>query len=347
MHERQTELLSKILITGMTSSHTSESANAKSLTFAGVLSSVLQQNGHEVVQEQPNVSWTTQDLDQYDTVLVGISPITSISSNYVYGALSAIDVLLDTGKLKLFIDSPEPTRITSSLRAIAKTPDNLTKPFYSYRKGFSHATMPAMAENLLDVINMLLEDEWPTTLYPALPWDSKDRVIKQLPQGAENALAPTNLDAYLISTQEVIDVEKRDKWVVDSYATNWVKTTASTLSHPIIPMKWNKGWDDKQVENQIASAIGSLVSPNPSGTWWTYRYIQSMNMKTPVATDWRESGAIDASWMYLASRIEDMSLEDQHELSSTQMSAYLANVPNRRDAAVELYNNLDLYSMKG
>lgn len=339
--------MSKILITGMTSSHTSESANARSLSYAGVLSHVLKQNGHEVIQEQPNVGWTREDLAQYDAVLVGISPLTSLSSNYVYGALSVIDVLLEDSKLKLFIDAPEPTRITSSLKAIAKTPDNLTKPFYSYRKGFAHATVPSVAENLLDIVDLLLNEDWPTTLYPALPWDSRERVLKQLPRGADKGLVATNFDSYLISTQDTIDVEKRDKWVVDSYATNWVKYTADTLNHAVIPMKWNKGWDDAQVENQIASAIGALISPNPSGTWWTYRYIQSMNMKTPVATDWRESD-IDISWIYLASRIEDMSPEDRHELSNIQTSAYLANVPTRRDAATTLHNILfTLNTVKG
>ena len=134
--------MSKILITGMTSSHTSENANMRSLSFAGVLNHVLTVNGHEVIQDQPSVSWNLNDLAEYDAVLVGISPITSLSSNYAYGALSVIDVLLDDPRLKLFIDSPEPTRITSSLRAISKTPDNITKPFYSYRKGFSQDVVP-------------------------------------------------------------------------------------------------------------------------------------------------------------------------------------------------------------
>ena len=337
--------MSKILITGMTSSHTSENANMRSLSFAGVLSHVLTVNGHEVTQDQPSVSWNLNDLAGYDAILVGISPITSLSSNYMYGALSVIDVLLDDPRLKLFIDSPEPTRITSSLRAISKTPDNLTKPFYSYRKGFSQAVVPQMADSLMEVIDHLLENVWPETLYPALPWDSKQRVLDQLPSGAN--LVSTNFDSYYISTQETIDIEKREKWVVDNFATSWSKATAATLQHPTVPMKWNKGWSDLQVADQIAAGIGALVSPNPSGTWWTYRYIQAMNMHTPVATDWKESGIIDESWMYLASRIEDMSVEDRHELSVMQTSAYLANVPNKSDAAAALHNTLDLYARKG
>lgn len=338
--------MSKILITGMTSSHTSENANMRSLSFAGVLNHVLTVNGHEVIQDQPSVSWNLNDLAEYDAVLVGISPITSLSSNYAYGALSVIDVLLDDPRLKLFIDSPEPTRITSSLRAISKTPDNLTKPFYSYRKGFSQAVVPQMADNLMGVIDHLLTNVWPETLYPALPWDNWERVRNQLPEGTSN-LVPLNLDAYYISSQETIDIEKREKWVIDNFATSWSKTTTSTLQHPTVPMKWNKGWSDDQVANQIAAGIGALVSPNPSGTWWTYRYIQAMNMHTPIATDWKESGIIDESWMYLASRIEDMSIDDRHELSAMQTSAYLANIPNKTRAAALLHSALEIYARKG
>ena len=110
--------MSKILITGMSASHASHSANSRSISFAGVLKTVLTLQGHEVTQLDPEVSWNTKDFEEYDSVLVGLSPLTSLSANRVYGALSVIDVLLDTDKLVFFLDAPEPNRITSSLRAI-------------------------------------------------------------------------------------------------------------------------------------------------------------------------------------------------------------------------------------
>ena len=151
--------MSKILITGMSAPHASAEANKRSLSFAGLICNVLSQMGHEVVQDDPDISWNINDLDQYDLVLIGLSPLTSLSANRVYGALNLIDLLQESSKLRFFIDAPEPTRITASLRAIVKTPDNLTKPFYSYRKGFMYATVPGMASNLLAVVNRLLNDE--------------------------------------------------------------------------------------------------------------------------------------------------------------------------------------------
>jgi hypothetical protein len=339
--------MSKILITGMSASHASEKANSRSLSFAGVMKLVLEQQGHEVIQENPEVSWNLNDLEQYDSVLVGISPITSLSANHVYGALSVVDVLLDSPKLRLFIDAPEPGKITASLRAMVKTPDNLTKPFYSYRRGFSHASQPNMLNNLIEVIEDLLNKPWPITLYPSLSWtDETEHVANFLPEGARDSLKAINLDAYLISTQEMLDIERRDKWVVENYSTKWVKSTASTLSTPTVPMKWNKSWSDSQVYAQISSGIGALIPPYPSSTWWSYRYIQCMNAATPIATYWKESHLLGSSWTHLASSIESMSQEERLALATQQRNAYIENIPTRREAAINLSQALGLFTRK-
>lgn len=340
--------MSKILITGMSAPHTSTNTNRRSLSFAGALGMVLTEQGHEVIQDEPDISWNINDIQDYDVVLVGLSPLTSLSANHVYGALNLIDLLIESDKLKFFIDAPEPTRITASLRSISKTPDNLTKPFYSYRKGFTYASVPGMAQNLMDVINYLLTEKWPTTLYPSLPWSGTGKVISQLPSGASEELKPINLDSYLLTTQETFEVEKREKWVVESYNTSWIKTVTETLQNPTVPMKWNKGWTDSQVFAQISSGIGSLISPyQTGGTWWSYRLIQSMNASTPIATDWRESSAIGESWMYLASHIETLSLQERIDLSHQQRKDYMESIPSRRDAAVDVSDALALYATKG
>jgi hypothetical protein len=339
--------MSKILITGMSAPHSSPTANLRSLSFAGVIKLVLEQQGHEVEQLNPEVSWNLNDLEQYDSVLVGISPLTSLSANHVYGALSVIDVLLDSPKLRLFIDAPEPGKITASLRAMVKTPDNLTKPFYAYRKGFSYATQPNMLENLLDVVDHLLNKQWPTTLYPSLPWtNEQEHIARYLPDGAAASLVAVNLDSYLLSAQDAIPVERREKWVVENYSTKWVKSTTATLEYPTVPMKWNKSWTDAQVNAQIASGLGALIPPYPSSTWWSYRYIQCMNALTPIATDWKETSTIGSSWSYLASSIEGMTLEERTALATAQRSAYIENIPTRRDATIQLSQALGLFTRK-
>jgi hypothetical protein len=338
--------MSKILITGMSAPHVSTDANLRSLSFASLLIHVFNQQGHEVVQADPEMNWELEDLKIYDKVLVGLSPITSLSANRTYGALHVISLLCGDSRLAFYIDAPEPTRIASSLRAIKKNPDNLVKPFYSYRKGYTQANSPDVLKRLIGTIDSLLVDAWPVTLYPMLPWTAHEDIQEQLPEAARPSLKGINLDRYLITEPESSDVERTEKWVVENFSTPWTKSTVATLTQPTVPMKWNKGWGDEKVADQIARGTGALISPHQNGTWWTYRIVQCLNTLTPVATDWRESGFIGSSWMQLASAIEHMSQEERTQLAKDQRSAYLNAIPTKRDAAITLTESLKLYSGK-
>jgi hypothetical protein len=338
--------MSKILITGMSAPHVSADANKRTLSFASLLIHVLTQQGHNVVQSDPEMSWTLDDLKGYDKILVGLSPITSLSANRTYGALKVINLLRGDSRLSFYIDAPEPTRIMSSLRAIKKKPDNLVKSFYSYRKGYTQANTPDVLKSLLETVDMLLEDEWPTTVYPTLPWTAHESVAEQLSESAQKNLKPVNLDRYVVAEQRTPDVERTEKWVVENFSTPWTKSTIATLASPTVPMKWHKGWTDDQVADQISRGIGALISPHQNGTWWTYRIVQCLNALTPVATDWRESGFIGSPWMQLASAIEHMSQEERTQLAKDQRDAYLEAIPTKRDAAIILTESLELYSRK-
>jgi hypothetical protein len=338
--------MSKILVTGMSAPHVSVDANRRSLSFASLLITVLTQQGNEVIQADPEMKWTLDDLKIYDKVLVGLSPITSLSANRTYGALHVISLLRGDSRLSFYIDAPEPTRIVASLRAIKKNPDNLVKPFYSYRKGYTQANSPEVLNRLLETVDNLLDEAWPSTLYPTLPWTDHESIQEQLPEAARPSLKGINLDRYLLVEPETSDAERTEKWVVENFSSPWTKSTVATLSQPTVPMKWHKGWADDKVEDQIARGIGALISPHQNGTWWTYRIVQCLNTLTPVATDWRESGFIGSSWMQLASAIEHMSQEERMQLAKDQRKAYLDAIPSKRDAVVALTESLELYSRK-
>lgn len=339
--------MSKILITGMSAPHVSPSTNARSLSFASLTGLVLMVHGNDVVQQESKITWTFDELNEYDKVIVGLSPVTSLSANHMYGALNAISLLKDTSKLAFLIDAPEPTRISSSLRAVIKKPENLTKSFYSYRKGFTQANDPVVLKRLIGTAEWLLNETWPSTVYPTLPWTNHENVAKQLPEKAQENLRGVNLDKYVLADKGVNVNERIDKWVVDNFSTPWTQSTMATLSMPTVPMKWNKGWTDERVLDQISRGVGALISPHQNGTWWTYRMIQCLNSLTPVATDWRESGSIGGSWMHLASAIEHMSPEERTQLSHEQLSAYSNAIPSKRDAAIILTDTLGLYARKG
>jgi hypothetical protein len=159
------------------------------------------------------------------------------------------------------------------------------------------------------------------------------------------SLTGINLDSYLIENLES-DEPRREKWVADTYRTDWAKSTAASLIYPNSPMKWNKGWTDIQVLGQIMKSIGVLISPHKKdGTWWTYRYIQALNTLTPVATEWKESSKLGEPWSVLAANIEAMHPENRRILAMAQKDLYISYIPSKGlakqflEAAVGLNNN--------
>lgn len=337
--------MSNILLTGMSAPQASKSANTKSLNFAGVLDKVLTEAGHNVTWVDPNIDLSFEDLDTYDSVLVGLSPLTSLAANRLYGALSIIDLMWESPKLRLFIDAPQVNQITFSIKSVYLNPESLIKSFFSYRKDFSKVTSnEVLKQRLLNTVSKLMNEEWPSVIYPSLPWSTSDQIKNLLPPNLKS-LTGINLDSYLIENLES-DEPRRDKWVADTYKTDWAKSTTKTLTYPNSPMKWNKGWTDDQVMSQIVKSIGVLISPHKKdGTWWTYRYIQALNTLTPIATEWKESSKLGDAWTPLAASIEAMHPENRRILAMAQKDLYISYIPSKGlakqflEAAIGLNNN--------
>lgn len=317
----------------MTASQASQSANSKNISFAFAIHKCLTDGGHTVDWKDPEISFTKSDLESYDTVLVGISPITSLSANRAYGALNIIDLLWESSKLKFFIDAPNTVQIASSLKSIDSNPLNLMKDFYSYRKGY-HSVISdvAVASRISNAVSKLMKNDWPVTIYPTLPWKNNNELgLKLLPNAVKNVVG-INLDSYLL-TDPPIYFDKRDKWVVDNHLNKEIVKLIDTLSYPTSPMKWNKGWTDSQVLDQISRSSGVIISPCKSdGSWWSYRYIQAINTLTPVYTSWVETSSLGSSWNHLAPAIEDLGYDGRVRLALEQRDSYVANIPKKEDA---------------
>lgn len=324
----------KVLITGMSASQASLSANMRSMSFAGVIHKVLSERGHTVSMLDPDIKWSREDLKSYDAILVGISPVTSLSASKSYGALHVIDLLAEDPRLKLVVDAPYPSQITASLRAILATPSNLTKDFYAFRQGYQLAATESVSKRLLGTVDRLLNGAWMETIYPSLPWQNRLDVAECLPAGATASLTGINLDSWLVSTAPIETIEKVDKWVADSPTSTWTKKIQKTLGLPVVAMKHGKAMTDIEVGQQIGRSAGSLITPYRDGTWWTYRQIQSLNHLVPVVTDWKDSQAIGHSWAVLGSSIESMSRSEREELAWQQAVDYLSAVL-KKDAAAE------------
>lgn len=338
--------MAKVLLTGMSAPQASLNANNRSMGFAGLIGSGLNSFGDEVVWSDPSISFSPSDVENYDAVLVGLSPVTSLGANRVYGALNVIDVVWKTSpeKLTLFIDAPNVSQIEVSLRAVLSNPENFTKEFYSYRKNYLKvASDEQLQKRLLSVVENLVSKPWPTTIYPKLPWMNDVSVVSKLPAGAANSFYGVNLDSIALVDSPTTPSEGVHKWSSDNVNSSWVKTTSNTLSFPCFPMKVTKTSTDDDVSEQISRSVGVLIAPDKKqNTWWTYRYIQAMNTLTPIATNWEETHELDSSWAILAAGIESAGLQSRTTIASAQREAYLRAIPDRIEAIDVLRNILKL-----
>lgn len=323
--------MAKIFLTGMTSAHCSSDLNNRSLNFAGVINKVLTLAGHTVVWGNPSVYMSKKQFSDYDAVIVGVSPATSLSSNRIYGALHLIEEFWGDDKMTLFVDVPTVSQITSSFKSFSASKEYLTKPFFSKRKEYDSVLgSQEIFDKVFSSARRLGSSSWANnTIYPALPW--KTRSLIKLNDNAKIRLFKVNLDSYILSENDVsIYSEKINKWVCDQPRSKWAVKIQNHLSLPVVPMKWDKRIDDIQVMNQIARSSAVLICPDQrDGTYWNYQYVQAMNAGVPVATQWQESYTLSECWGVLASNIDAMDNNQRKSLAASQKQSYIKAIPNK------------------
>jgi hypothetical protein len=328
--------MGKVLITGMSAPQVSSSANSRALSFAAVLNRALLDAGHTVTWGEPNIYMNDTAVKKFDAIFVGLSPLTSLGANRAYGALATIDAVIESApeKLRFFIDAPNVSQIEVSLKALATSPESLVKEFYSYRKDYAAVSVDtALQERFMGVVNRLLSETWPITIYPKLPWQSDDAVARNLPSVAAGSIRGLNLDAYLL-TEPKDSQERVGKWATSDPKSKWHQKLIRTVGLPCSPIRITKGSTDTDTEAQISRSVGAIITPDKKqDTWWSYYYIQALNTGTPVVTKWQDSQAIGSPWTVLAATIEDMSESGRLELAAAQRRSYEDNIPDKIEAA--------------
>ena len=338
--------MANVLVTGMTSPQSSKRLNCKSVSFTGAISSILEEYGHTVDWLNPSVLLTIDDLEKYDSIVLGIAPVLSITANKAYGVLSMINLLQNDDRLTLLIDAPEPSKISANLRAVEKESGKLFTPFNAMRKQYEHVILNDKARaSVIGGTTFLANRVWPTTIYPHMPWLVSKKIEEKLPPSAEDSLVDICVDSHYIAEGSAkIPRDKIRRWSVDTDTTKWSKSTMSSLSLPCSPMKHKRSANDFDVSNFIGKSIGSLLSPANDGlVWWNHRWVQSLNAATPIASEWRTTSTIGSAWSHLAAGIEEMSYIDMYELSVTQKEEFIAAIPSRDTVKQKLETTLGIH----
>jgi len=331
----------KILLTGMASGHTSERVHKSNLGFFGILNNALVSQGHDVAWVPASISWTKEQLDIYDAIFVGVVPPTTLSANKAYGALSVIELMFDSPKLRLVIDQPQHWLLEASLNSVLKNPKSLVKPFYFRRAEHALASKPEALERLVRACELLQSQQWPITIYPGLPWKSDESVSKYLPRGAENSLIGLNFDALYLEDGNTDFFKPEYHWTANDLSTRWSSNIESQLVKVVGLARESKRDNDLAVSERIAESVGFLLAPQErhGGTWWSPMITMALNGQTPVVTEWRETMEFSKQWAYLPTYIEHMQPDERYAVTKLQKQDYL-NAISTKEEVLETLNNL-------
>jgi hypothetical protein len=325
----------KVLFTGMSSSHCKEGKNE---SFFKTLAKAYGEFS-EVVWSEPKLSWTRADLETYDAIVFGFTPPTSMGANYIYGAIHVLNLMYESPKLALVVDSPQMWQYKNSVRAFKRDPDQIFGSFYAKRRNYTEAkngSSKADAQRLADKMSSI---QWPKTYVPQLPWTSFASMVDKVPFISSESLVPLNLDSLLLK-RDTPKVHRLDQWGVDNDKSSWWSTLSAGLRFSGASIKDSTRPKDLEAEQRISMSMGLVVAPQDrkTGTWWSYRYIQGMNTVTPIATNWQETAGFSEQWSLLAYQIEDMEPYERQDVAFKQRKAYEAAIPTKEQVINTLKN---------
>lgn len=333
----------KILFTGMGSSHCKRSDNLNFFTLLADASSKFA----EVTWSSPKLGWTRTDLEKFDVVIFGLVPPTSPNANKIYAALHVLDLMYESPKLRLVVDSPQIWQYKNSIESFKRDPSQIFSAFYSSRVDYKESNTDLYKSRLDDLVNKMRNVSlWPTTIVPSLPWSTVDSISAALPFIPKGKINLVNLDSHILNKKDA-PISRRNVWAVDAKKSTWWDTLKLTLRYPGLLVRTASKISDSEYEASIQTALGLVVPPQERkiGTWWSYRYIQAMNSSTPVVTLWQDSHSFSPHWSVLAYQVEDLEPYERQKLADLQYEAYLAGIPSR-DESLKLLEHLMLNSVK-
>lgn len=323
----------KILFTGMSSSHCKETKN---ISFFNTLALAYAEIG-TVTWSEPKIFWTRSNLEEFDLVVFGFSPLTSPAANKLYGALHVLNLMYESPKLRLVVDSPQIWQYKNSIRSFKRDPDQIFSSFFANRIDYLTARTGPVRSAIESVADKMATLEWPKTLVPSVPWLSSSAVASRVSFIDSSSVVPVSVDSLLL-TDPSKTIIRDNAWAVENISSSWWKTAAATTRYPGLSTKPGTRASDAQALEIIKTSLGLIVPPQDrkTGTWWSYRYIQALNTGTPVVTYWQDTIGFHPSWGSLAYQMEDVDQFERQQLAAAQVKSYRDGTPSRDEVLNKL-----------
>lgn len=333
----------RVLITGCSAQQASNKHAQRTPTFASLLVRAFTDAGVVADHVEPSISYTEEQLSEYDLVIVGITPPTSIAANKIYPAFSMAAKARKIGNLALMIDAPDSMKIHPSLKSCYSDPSSFYKEFYNRRKNYSEVVEDLkLQEEIQGFVAFLMEEKWPTTFYPVFPWSTK-KFAEYLPNLDEEKLVPVSVDSYLILQAPVAQnyYETKKYWTCDGLQTPFGTSITKMLRHSVGPTRENRWEPQVETLERIRGSIGTLVVTHRNDqSWWSPVLAQSLSQNVPVVHDWKITHHIDPAWSHLATNIEDMDSGERLDVAFNQKQSYLKHLPSHEETSQRLIATL-------
>jgi len=329
----------KVLITGCSAQQASKKHAQRTPTFASLLTRAFTDSGIEADHVDPSISYMSEQLAEYDLVVVGITPTTSIAANKIYPAFSMAAKAQKIGNLALMIDAPDSMKIQPSLRASYTDPNSFYKDFYNRRKSYSEVVSNnKLQEEIQGFIKFLIEEKWPTTFYPVFPW-STEKFVEYLPNLDREKLVPINVDSYLILQAPTAQnyYETKQYWTCDSPQSQYGVAHSKMVRNPVVATRETRWEFQIDTLERIRGSLGTLIATYRNDeSWWSPALAQSLSQNIPVVHDWKLTHQLGVEWSHLAPSIEDMGTAERLDVAFHQKQSYLKSIPTHEETSGRL-----------
>lgn len=312
--------MAKVLVTGCTSQQVGRQPGLRYDSVSSLFAEIFRKAGC-VVDHRPPVP--EEPLEDYDLVLVGLSPLLSLNTTYKYGALDVLRRAEALDRLVLYIDDWQFKSLHGQYATVLRKPDAFTKDFFSYKR--DHAWAVAHNAELIETVRRLQDEPWPMTLVPAFTWGDRSHFDRHL------AWAPrrTYLDPSILARAYNVTVpEQRERaWVLGALVEKdrWLDGLRLTWPvHRFGKLPKDKGKGERVPEEELVQAyarargVVSLPYYHAGSGWWRNRFVYAERTGAIVLAAPQEVESLGGDFTHAPADIEALPDGELTELAARQ-----------------------------
>jgi hypothetical protein len=298
----------KIHITGMSPRMVSDRARAK-ISFTSLLADALRMGGHEVARD-------AEIHEDADLLVVGLSSMLSPASTYSVVALGLLgQALRNETPVLLFADDPELGKIRDSAASVRRDPDRLWSDWLAPKRVLASADHER--DVVMEAVDLLGGEEWPTVLAPMHSWGLSSTLNKQLRIISD--VVPIDVTPVLLHQLKGSGWERpranAKMWLCEQSYTPCELTNGRT-HWPILRSKNAPAWGILDVYGTVRAVHQGAITPCIG--WWTPTPIFATHAGSVYLTGSEESYYIGGGFYLTVDQIEAMSDEAHDNLSDEQ-----------------------------